>query len=81
MDLPTTNGTLIIQWGSVAISGANVAIAFSQAFPTSCDSVACMPTNLYASEGFYVSSVTTSGFVCNFGGSITGTLYWIAYGH
>lgn len=71
-----------MQWGSESVAAAaSKAVVFPIAFPTACDSVVIITSDLDASaNGIYVDAISASGFTAQFNGAITGTLYWIAYG-
>ena len=81
MILPTIGGAAYLQWGSVpVVAASSAAVLFPIAF-TACDSVQFLMTALASGNpGFYASAVGPTGFTANFNGSITGTVYWMAWG-
>lgn len=82
MYLPLASGTVLFQWGKVTIASTDVAIVFNITFPTACDGINVTPTALDASkEGYWVTSVSTTGCVVNTGASAAATIYWFAWGH
>lgn len=84
MVVPTVGGTVWMQWGSEAVAGAStLAVTFPLAFPNACDSIQVIPTALDAGNDGYDISVgpSTTGFTVDFHGNVTGTLYWVAWGH
>ena len=82
MHIPTTGGLVLVQWGSFAVGSTGTAsVTFPTAFSTACDNVEAVATALAnGTDGFIVTSVSTTGFAVNFGADITGTLYWVAIG-
>jgi hypothetical protein len=79
--LPTTGGTEIMQWGSTTYSSASaVTGTFGLKFPTVCDVIQLSNPPTVGGAYPYVTAISQTGFIANFGSAVSGTMYWIAFG-
>lgn len=82
--LPSIYGTpLSLKWGRFTVAGFPYSVSFASAFGTSCYSVQLTLNSAWPGLEFYVSSVSTNGFVVSLttgSGIETPTIYYLALG-